>query len=97
MKVKHYNLHLDFLEHMRSLTALEYVPIVLRRFNFESASFKLALFPRILRLRRFWESSTSRYLRRIWLPPTDFDILPMELWPFIVFARPYNPEHPCLE
>ena len=30
-------------------------------FSFKNAPFKLALFPRILCLRRFWESSTSRY------------------------------------
>ena len=61
MHVKNYHLHLDFIEHMRSLTALEYIPIFLTRFSFENAPFKLALFPRVLRLRRFWASSTSRY------------------------------------
>ena len=97
MKIKHFNLHLEFLEPMRSLIALEYRPIFSTRFTFENAPFKLALFPRILRLRRFWESSTSRYYRRLWLPPTDSDIPQMELWPFIVLARPYIPENPCLE
>ena len=95
MKVKYFNLHLDFFEHLRSLTALEYILNFSRGFSFANTPFKLALFPRILGLRRFWESSTSRYQRRIWLPPLILKIRRWNYGHLLYWLDPIFPNTPA--
>ena len=67
MKDTHYSLQFAVFEYMRSLTTLVIAAFsrvytsIFEAFQFRNETSKLASFPRILRLRRIWESSASRY------------------------------------